>query len=385
MIKNLGYFRKGPVFDTSSGKHPNDFVQQIMTFDPDELYVGGRFSSFAGQTLSKIARIHADTAKVNTALSITGVDGTNLYTMEKTSDESSFYIGGDFTNALGSTRQRIAKISSGGTLDTTFNTSTGANALLNKMVRLSDGSLIICGDFTTYKGTTRSRIAKINGSTGALDGTFDPTTSFSGGTYVYDMVLDSTGNYVYVAGNYTGYKGTARWCLSKIAVSNAALDATFNISTGCDNAAYCIMRSSDNYIFAGGRFTTYKGTTRQGIVKVNSSTGALDTTFNTASGIGGTPNNILAVYDIVEYGNSLFVAGDFATYKGSDRRAIVKVDKSTGALDTTFLSYLSATSTVYIMHIHNNYLYVGGSLRSTDGDLDRLNIVKIDPITGHAV
>ncbi len=77
-------------------------------------------------------------------------------------------IGGTFTTYNGTSRGYVARLNSDGSLDTAFATGAGANSQVNSVAVQSDGKILIGGDFTTYNGTSRVRVARLN-SDGSLD------------------------------------------------------------------------------------------------------------------------------------------------------------------------------------------------------------------------
>jgi hypothetical protein len=89
-------------------------------------------------------------------------------------------------------------------------------------------------------------------------------------------------------------------------------------------------------IYAGGFFSEYKGSgagTVNHIAKLDKSSGALDTTFSPA-----TNGFSLFVLELATDGTSLYVGGPFTAYKGVANSAnrIAKLNLSSGAIDTTF-------------------------------------------------
>ncbi|MEP4077662.1 Calx-beta domain-containing protein [Haloferula sp.] len=95
-------------------------------------------------------------------------------------------VGGAFTAFDGVNSGRLARLSSEGTVDTTFATATsgGANDLIQTVSVQGDGKILVGGKFDSMSGTSRARVARLN-STGALDTTFDagvPLTFGSGNT-----------------------------------------------------------------------------------------------------------------------------------------------------------------------------------------------------------
>lgn len=74
-------------------------------------------------------------------------------------------VGGHFTTFNGVPCGHIARLNANGSLDTTFNPGTGANASRLASVHLQrDGRILIGGDFSQVNGTARDRIARLWGN-----------------------------------------------------------------------------------------------------------------------------------------------------------------------------------------------------------------------------
>ena len=70
-------------------------------------------------------------------------------------------IGGQFTTYNGTGRNYIARLNADGTLDAGFNPGTGANNTIQTTALQGDGKIIIGGVFTSYNGTGRNRVARV--------------------------------------------------------------------------------------------------------------------------------------------------------------------------------------------------------------------------------
>ena len=83
------------------------------------------------------------------------------------------YVGGNFSTAS-STALNIVRLNSDGSEDTSFAVGTGFNDVVKKIHLSSNESyLIVAGNFTSYDGTTSSKIAKLNTTNGSLNATFE--------------------------------------------------------------------------------------------------------------------------------------------------------------------------------------------------------------------
>lgn len=137
-------------------------------------------------------------------------------------------------------------------------------------------------------------------------------------------------------------------------------------SAGVDNPVVHSLAHRSGTIFAGGQFDTVEdaaGTqsyTRHNVVAFNASTGAVR---------GFSPNVGGTVWAIERYKKAVFLGGDFTTVGGVTRRAVVKVNATTGAVIKKFnASYSSGTVTE--LRMAKGKLIVGGSM---PGKLRALN------------
>ena len=72
-------------------------------------------------------------------------------------------VGGEFNTFNGVDRSCIARLNANGSLDTSFDPGEGPiGGLIYDIAIQSDGKIIVGGDFTSYDGVPRTRIARIN-------------------------------------------------------------------------------------------------------------------------------------------------------------------------------------------------------------------------------
>jgi len=72
-------------------------------------------------------------------------------------------VGGSFTSVAGTVRQRIARLNSDGTLDTSFDPGAGPDAAVRSIAVQPDGNILISGDFRTVSGVVRPYVARLFG------------------------------------------------------------------------------------------------------------------------------------------------------------------------------------------------------------------------------
>ena len=123
-----------------------------------------------------------------------------------TTPVTGIYIGGEFTTYQGTTRNCIARLNTDGSYDSTFNIGTGFDSAVQSVAIQQDGKIVVGGWFTTYQGTVRNRIARLNAD-GSYDSTFNIGTGFNDA--VFSVAIQQDGKIV-VGGGFTTYQGTTR-------------------------------------------------------------------------------------------------------------------------------------------------------------------------------
>ena len=212
-------------------------------------------------------------------------------------------IGGDFTTVAGIPRGRIARLNAVGSLDAAFANGAGANGVIHATVVQADGKIIIGGEFTTFDGVARNRIARLT-ATGALDTTFNPGTGFNGP--VFAIVSNASASSIYVGGDFTTFNGSTRNRLAVVTSTGGQLSDTFG---GGTNAAVRALRLDTSYLYVGGDFTIAGGQARNSFARYL-------TTFTMLDSATANFNGPVYAIDIINPGGSsssslLMVAGDF--------------------------------------------------------------------------
>ncbi|MEI9961770.1 MAG: Calx-beta domain-containing protein [Limisphaerales bacterium] len=94
-------------------------------------------------------------------------------------------------------------------------------------------------------------------------------------------------NQTLVVGDFFSYNGVGRNGIALINTNGSlAPQSSFNPGSGVNDAINAVALTPDNRFLIGGAFTSYSGTTRNGIARINRS-GSLDNTFNPGLGADG--------------------------------------------------------------------------------------------------
>jgi uncharacterized delta-60 repeat protein len=166
----------------------------------------------------------------------------------------------------GSTGNAIRRLNADGSLDSSFNSGTGANGGVSAIALQPDGKVLIGGNFTTINGTNRNRIARLNAN-GSLDTSFNPGTGVGGtNPIVYSVVVQSDGK-VLIAGSFTNFNGTSRNHIARLN-GDGSLDSSFNPGTGADAAVHSVALQPDGNVLIGGDFLTVNGVVRPRVARL---------------------------------------------------------------------------------------------------------------------
>ncbi|MFN3875255.1 MAG: delta-60 repeat domain-containing protein, partial [Flavobacteriales bacterium] len=224
---------------------------------------------------------------------------------------------GDFTSYDGTGRNRIARLDSDGTLDASFNPGTGANFLVTSVALQSDGKLLIGGYFNDYNGTTVIAIARIN-----ADGSLDTGYNLGGvgmNNAVSTITLQPDGKAL-VGGLFTSYNTIARNRILRLN-ADGSLDSGFNPGTGAGGGGadvLAIALQSNGQVLVGGTFTTMDGNTRNRIARLNAD-GSLDAAWTNGA------NNALNTILWIPEGRAI-IGGLFTSYASAPRNRVLRLN-----------------------------------------------------------
>ncbi len=251
-----------PTFDPGDGTM--DFIYSVVmdtNITPAGVFIGGSFTTFTDVTRNYVARLKLD-GSLDAGFD-PGAGPNDVVDSIALQNDRKLVIGGAFTTVSGVGRNHIARLNSDGTLDATFNPRLGANDTVECVALAANGQILIGGAFTSYNGFGRNRIARLSAD-GSLDSSFSPM----GADDVVLAIAALANGQVLVGGVFTHFNSFSRAHVARL-FPDGTLDASFNDASGPNDSVFAIAPQGDGKVVIGGLFTTIDGATHNYIARLN--------------------------------------------------------------------------------------------------------------------
>ena len=346
---DLGYLSSGAGFDNS--------VLKVISVADNKTMVFGNFSKFNGANVTRITRL-LETGIVDATFNSAGLGTNSLITCAVVQPDSKIIFAGNFTTYNGVASNRIARITSNGVVDGTFNIGIGFFGQIYSLVLQPDGKIIVVGNCTSYKGIPINRITRLLPD-GTLDTDFNTNIGSGANAIVETAFLQADGKIIF-AGNFTTHNGISANRMVRV-LNNGTLDPDFTIGSGFDKYVYALALQSDGKIIVGGSFTTFSGLVANRLVRLNAN-GTFDSTF--LSGTGFSKGEIRSL--LVQPDNRILAGGTLSgTYNGISAMRLLRL-QADGTYDPSFSVHLNGT--LYNMCFTANFnLNIAGNFNSVSG------------------
>jgi uncharacterized delta-60 repeat protein len=360
-----------------------------MVLQPDgKIVVVGFFSQYNTVTANYIIRLNSD-GSVDTSFNIGS--GFNYYVFNIVQQtDGKFVIIGAFTSYNGVSANRIIRLNLDGSVDTSFNTGSGFNQTLAKIAIQSDGKFVIAGNFTSYNGSSINRIIRLN-SNGTRDTSFNPGSGFSSDSVINGLGVLSNGQII-VAGNFNSYNNVSCPMMIKLN-SNGTRDTSFQYtSTGTSSKYISTIHITLDLVSGADKITIaiYYGSTSTSGLERYLYNGYLDTVILSGSSANSVNGTIAAIHLLKSSPVDLYLlTGTFTTMNSYiSANGIIRID-SHGNKDNTFnygTGFITGSSivgaNVIIFQTNGKYL-LGGAFTSYNGTIvDRIVRLNQDGTRG---
>lgn len=228
-------------------------VSNIILQDDGKIIVGGNFDEFSGTLISGMIRLNPD-GSIDNSFDLGLPVGSNVRDFDIQAD-GKIIIAGSVQSSI-----FLKRFNTDNTEDASFNEDlVGADAEIYSINTVEDDKIIITGTFTSYNGTTRHQMARLN-SNGSLDTSFESyNIPINNSNYtIFDAKELSEGQYL-INGYFILYNELPSKYISKIN-NDGSIDETFNMGSGANATINSTYVQEDGKILIGGDFTSFNGT-----------------------------------------------------------------------------------------------------------------------------
>ena len=311
---------RDPSFDM--GIWFNNKVNKIAIQTNGKIIVIWDFTTYKWASANKIIRLNSDGSRDN---SFDVGNGFNYYTeCIAIQDDGKIIVGGWFTSYNWTNINRIIRLNSDGSRDTSFDVGNGFNnEFVAKIIIQPDGKMVVGWRFTTYKWVNANGLLRIN-SDGSRDNSFVNNTSDMDD--LRDLALQNDGKII------------AWWCSSQYNCTQHniirlntdwSIDNSFDIGKWFDSQTNSLMVDTNGKIIVGGWFRQYKWTAARWIIILDTD-GTRDDYFKTWDGLSDYIGTILMQPD-----KKMIIVGGFYSYGWVNSKYIMRLNPD-GSRDSSF-------------------------------------------------
>jgi uncharacterized delta-60 repeat protein len=346
------------------GSGVNSYPTALAVQQDGKVLLGGGFSGFNGPARKFLARLLPD-GSLDASYDARFTSGiwTSAITVQP---DGKALVGGVFWTVNGITRNGLVRLGTDGSVDTGFDPGSGTSGSVDGIIVQPDGKILICGQFTTFNGAPRNRIARLLPN-GNVDSGFDPGSGAN--QAVRNILLRPDGKIVAV-GAFTTFNGLPRNGVVQLN-PDGSVDQLVDFGAGADASLNEAALQADGKVLISGWFTTVNGTPRNKIARLNVD-GTLDSSFDPGTGLDMPPTSI-----VVQPDSKIMIGGFFTTYNGTTRNRVAMLMPN-GDLDPNFDPGTGPSGAVLaITPLPDGKHVLGGQFISYNG-IGRNNIARIN-------
>jgi uncharacterized delta-60 repeat protein len=181
-------------------------------------------------------------------------------------------VGGEFTSINGCSNSFLARLSSDGSVDASFNPAGQTDGTVQCLLQQPDRKVLVGGGFGRLLGHAQPALARLL-ENGAVDPTFDASATLNTNTWVYSLALQDNGWLM------VGYLGADD--LSRVVRidSSGTPDTTFVCTNQIEGNIYALLPQPDGSVLFGGGIWGVNGVARSTLFRLKPD-GRLDDTFD---------------------------------------------------------------------------------------------------------
>lgn len=258
---------------------PGYWVRHMALQSDGKIVIGGFFTNVDGVKRNRIARLNSDGS-----LDVTFDPGLGAETKIVEGDDKDPFvfavaaqpddkilIAGNFRTYNGTPSFGIARLNPDGSLDTSFKVGAGLNSWGRFLLLLPNDQILATGWFTSYDNHPYNRMVRLN-SDGSADTTFNP--NFGDKTAIYGAVLLPDGKLI-AGGHSVNEQGLFHQEFARLN-PDGTFDTSYLGRSNEKTETYYLQ--PDGKLIIGGYFSMVNGVARNGLARLNAD-GTLDESF----------------------------------------------------------------------------------------------------------
>ena len=305
----LARFDANGELDESFNADLNGGVSSIAVLDDEKILIAGRFTTiggFDGFIRNRIARLNSD-GSVDTSFN---PDANAEVSEIFVQSDGKILVSGIFNVIGGAPVRNFVRLNSDGTIDPSFDV-VDSNFQPSVVRQLADGKLLVNSSLSV-NGVTR-RVTRLN-IDGSIDTDFeDPNVSFG----VFDLVVQDDGKIV-IAGFISAVGDRVRSNIARLN-NDGSLDVAFNPIVDVFISALGLQE--DGKIIVGGRFSEINSIARNAIARLNTD-GSVDQSFDPEI----RNSNSFVSELVIQEGGRILVGGRFDRVGSFNRGNFVRLN-----------------------------------------------------------
>jgi uncharacterized delta-60 repeat protein len=309
-------------FDPGSGA--NGLVESVALTTDGRVLLVGRFSTFNGQARHHVARLDTG-GTLDTGFR---PDPNDIVVSVMPGLDGKVLVGGAFTAVGGVGRRYVARLNDDGSVDGGFNTGSGPDKPVHAMALGADGRLIVCGQFTSINGVRRMRVARLMPD-GSVDLGFDPG---DGPNYAVTACALQADGRIIIGSTFTEVAGVSRTFIARLN-PDGGLDATFTPGIALAwGGVMALCADPAGGVIVGGEFETIDGLSRVGIARLLND-GNLDAAFDPGSGVANADTWSPLVRGVaLQADGKVLIGGRFTSVNGTKLNRLARLRGDAGGV-----------------------------------------------------
>jgi len=186
-------------FDSKAGFER--YVSALAVQSDGKILAGWPFTTYQWVAASGIIRLTSTGARDTSFSTGAGLNGWSADAITVQTD-GKILVGGNFLTYNGSTYNGIVRLNANGTPDIGFNVGNGFSNPIVGLALQSDGKILAGGHFTSYNGTGINKLVRLN-TGGTIDTSFDVWWWFN--AEVNSILINPINGRILIWGNFTTY------------------------------------------------------------------------------------------------------------------------------------------------------------------------------------